>query len=79
MALPSGLVRHQGLTWVGKPLPPPEKYRLQPGDRGFFLDYDGDRGHYVVEFNGAVFCCDAADVRADPRPPEPVTRRHNAT
>jgi hypothetical protein len=52
---------------------------VRPGDRGLFLDYEGDHDNYVVEFNGAVFCCRAADVHADPRPPMPVVRRHNAT
>jgi hypothetical protein len=75
MALPRGLVAGQGLTWIGDPAP---DGAVTPGDRGVFLDYDGDAGSYVVEFGDSMFCCDAADVRPDPRPPVPVTRRHNA-
>ena len=78
MVLPRDLVPGQPLTWVGTRLLSPERDVVQPGDRGVFLDYEGDAEHYVVEFENAVLCCAAADVRADPRPPVPITRRHNA-
>jgi hypothetical protein len=44
-----------------------------------FVAYDGDDGGYVVDFHDGMFCCDASDVEADPRPPVRVERRHNAT
>jgi hypothetical protein len=75
MALPRGLVADQGLTWVGAPA---SDGLVAPGDRGSFIAYEGDPESYVVQFNDTMFCCDAADVRPDPRPPVPVTRRHNA-
>ena len=75
MALPRGLVAGQGLTWVGSP---PSDGVVAPGDRGSFIDYDGDLESYIVQFNNAMFCCDASEVRADARPPVPVKRRHNA-
>ena len=75
MALPRGLVAGQGLTWVGSP---PSDGVVAPGDRGSFIDYDGDPESYVVQFNNAMFCCDASEVRPDARPPVPVNRRHNA-
>ena len=78
MALPRDLVLGQALTWVGPRLPL-EPDVVTTGDRGVFLDYEGDPAHYVVEFGAAIFCCAADDVRPDPRPPVPVTRRHNAT
>ncbi len=79
MVLPRDLVTGQGLTWIGPRLPPPEDDVVQAGDRGVFLDYEGDAEHYVVEFKNEVFCCAADDVQPDRRPPVPVTRRHNAT
>jgi hypothetical protein len=75
MALPRGLVAGQGLTWVGSP---PSDGVVAPGDRGSFVDYDGDPESYVVHFNNAMFCCDASEVRPDARPPVAVKRRHNA-
>lgn len=79
MVLPRDLVTGQGLTWIAPRRPPPEGDVAQPCDRGVFLDYEGDADHYVVEFEKAIFCCAADDVRPDPRPAVPVTRRHNAT
>jgi hypothetical protein len=73
--LPRGLVAGQGVTWVGSA--PPDGL-VGPGDRGEFITYDGDDESYVVEFNATIFCCDASDVQADPRPPIRVERRHNA-
>jgi hypothetical protein len=75
MVLPRGLVAGQGLTWVGRS---PSDGVVAPGDRGSFIDSDGDPESYVVQFNDALFCCDASEVRADARPPVPVKRRHNA-
>lgn len=75
MALPRGLVAGQGLTWVGAPAPDGV---VAPGDRGSFIDYEGDPESYVVQFNKATFCCGATDVHPDARPPVPVRRRHQA-
>ena len=63
----------------GPPLPPPERDLVRAGDTGEFVAYEGDREHYVVVFHGVVFCCRAADVVAEPRPPVPQHRRHHAT
>ena len=73
--LPRRLVAGQALTWVGAPA---EGGAVQPDDRGVFIDYEGDEGSYVVDFNGAMFCCAASDVRVDPRDAVRVGRRHNA-
>jgi hypothetical protein len=78
MALPKGLVAGQRLTWIGSPLPPPDAHVVSAGDRGIFVDYEGDSDHYVVDFNGALFCCAAGDVRPDPRPPAVDKRRHRS-
>jgi hypothetical protein len=78
VVLPRDLVPGQGLTWIGPRLPSRAGDVVQPGDRGSFLDYEGDPEHYVVQFGAATFCCGAEDVRPDPRPPAPITRRHNA-
>jgi hypothetical protein len=75
MALPRGLVAGQGLMWVGRS---PSDGVVAPGDHGAFIDYDGDPESYVVQFNNAMFCCDASEVLADARPPVLVKRRHNA-
>jgi len=77
MARPKGLVLGQVLTWVGLPLPPPEEESVKVGDVGRFEDYEGDPDHYVVSFNGAVFCCKAADVLPEPRPPVVNQRIHH--
>jgi hypothetical protein len=52
---------------------------VQRGERGVFLDYEGQPDLYVVTFpGGRTFCCRAVDVEPDPRPPARVVRRHNA-
>ena len=79
VVLPRNLVAGQRLTWIGRRLPPPARDLVQPGDMGVFVDYEGDRDHYVVEFNGAMFCCAASDVRAEPRPAAPEKRTHKGT
>ena len=60
-------------------MPAPERDVVKAGDVGVFEDYEGDPDHYLVEFNGAVFCCKATDVMAEPQPPVVNERRHNAT
>lgn len=79
MALSRAPVPGQGVTWVGPTSP--EAGLVQPGDRGVFIDYDGQApdGGYVVKFpGGRVFCCQQSDVQPDARPPVPVHRRHKS-
>lgn len=78
MVPPTERVPGQSVTWVGPPRPPPEQDLVRAEDTGEFVADEGDRDHCVVEFNGAVFCYRASDVRAEPRPPVPQHPRHHA-
>jgi hypothetical protein len=79
VALPHDLVPGQAVTWVGPPLAEPDGLTMKVGERGLFVDYDGQWDQYVVTFpGGRAFCCGATDVEPDPRAPARVIRRHHA-
>jgi hypothetical protein len=79
VALPRDLAPGEPVTWVGPPLDDASGLAVQVGERGVFLDHDGDPEQYVVSFpGGRVFCCLAADVEPDPPEPPRRYRRHGA-